>query len=627
MALTPAQETAASTLDRCCCVVSIPGSGKTTVITRKIANILRARPGRSVTAVTFTAEAARELRERTVKIVGGHAADNLKTGTFHSLAIRAIRSLKHEAANRRIAPDGTAKQYFARAVSLVTDSDKVSDYEMTWLDTCRMSAAGDYGSDNDSPIRREAVSVYHRMMKSAGLVDFGELMQIGLQLAEDGHMLFGGEGDHLLVDEAQDIDKLQLRLILEHHANGMLVDMVGDDDQSIYAFRMGLGMEGMRKFEQQSQALRITLDTNFRCRQEILDWAGAVVVQNGSQRIQKHLKAGRGAGGSIRLLEAPHSDVEEERIANEVAEIWKKRRGTVAIIARQNHFLQTYQLHLEKRGVAVKRLSGASIWDEGPVCMFTALLQCIERWSSPAGFEQFLYWMEVRADAIERIGKTLGRSMLQNLQGTQAGSTARDLGESGRRFAMASEAVVAWRSALAHSKTDADINRVITQVADWCVEYANRVNERGEPLKSRTFERLKSQSLIPAVAKFLKGFKGSISSRMIAISRLEDSGDKDPFAVRLASMHGSKGLEFDHVYVVGCDHSTIPGQSTGEREIEEERRLLYVAMTRAKDYLTVSYSKAIAKQARDGEVRVKHTAACSFLRVDGMLPPTPIAVG
>ena len=626
MAMTEAQAEVIDTLDECCCVVSIPGSGKTTVITHKIANILRSRPSRRVTAVSFTAEAARELKTRTLELVPEEDRPRLTTGTFHSLVLRALRRTGHEASKRKIAPEGTCRQYFERAVLLATGEDTMDLEQPTWAETCRMKSAGSYSGGEKGEVQKRAVDRYHSMMKAANLVDFGELMQIALGLCEQDTLLLGQPGDQLLVDEAQDIDELQLSMILEHQGRGVIVDLVGDDDQSIYAFRMGLGIEGMERFKDFADAKELHLDTNFRCRPAILAWAGQVVEQNLDGRIAKELKAARAEGGTVSFRSAERADVEEAWVFKQLQTLFRKRAGTVAIIARQNHFLQRYELVLKggtkQDSIPTKRLSGSSVWDEGPVCMFVALLVAIQNWRSPAGFEQFLYWMEVRASVIQELSQEFGPKLLRALDVDLEKSRCEAWGSSTEKVLLGARKAVEWRGRLGNSPDDEATSALIREVCAWCVSYAEGKGKN----KKREMERLKTISLLPMVANTLCKFKGSVATRMAAISKLDSGGDTGEWAVRLVSMHGCKGLEFDSVFVVGCEQGTIPGQSSEvESLVAEERRLLYVAMTRAKDHLTVTHALQYPVR-RSLEDKVKKTTACEFLLMPGMMPAIPLEV-
>lgn len=620
MPMTSKQQAVIDTLDHCCCAISIPGSGKTTVITHKIAKLLQERPGRRITAVSFTAEAARELQLRTSKLVGRGELARLQAGTFHSLVIRALKGLRHEASRRRVASDGFARNMFRRALSLALGSDMVTEEQMGWMDWCRMTSRGTYGDDDFQETRAQAISLYHQMMREAKLIDFGEIMQIALSLAEEGTMMFGSEGDHLLVDESQDIDDLQLRLILEHFESGMYVDMVGDDDQSIYAFRAGLGLTGMLRFMRHTSATEITLDTNFRCRQEILNWADKIISQNGKNRITKNLIAGRGEGGKLGFYVAETDIDEEEWVAARVGAIQSTKAGTCAIIARTNFLLQQYQAILTQRKIPHKRIGGKSIWEESPVCMFVALLELLQKWKSPAAFEQFMFWMEIRADVIEAIKREFKGRLLQAIDEEQTSEVAENLLDAGQRFKLASQKVKEWRGLLDQGKSDSIVTSVVEAVGSWCFQYARETESDGSPKnKQRKSERLESMSLIPIVSGIICRFRGSIAERLHAVSKLDEKDGADETAVRLVTMHGSKGLEFDHVYIVGCDQGTIPGKNAPANTLEEERRLLYVAMTRAKDYLTITHAMAYRSRYQDDDgPKIRKASTCEFLLGPGM---------
>lgn len=577
------------------CVIAIPGSGKTNVLTHKIVAIHRL--DQTVVASSFTREAASELKARAQSLIGKSMDGRVTVGTFHSLVIKALRDAPNSPLHQcRIASGGEAVQFMKMALQL--EGIEPNKNTISWFDTCRSKLSDPYGMETASSLpvhdqsrnqaltearaKQDAVLRYESLMATNRLIDFQGLMKAALAHVRAGRLIFNA--DHLLIDEAQDIDELQLQLIVDHAALGIRVDLVGDDDQSVYAFRQGLGFEGLARFTQEVGAKQLTLNLNFRCKQEILKWAGLVIEQN-QKRLPKQLVAARGPGGNVRLMRWENGDQELWAVAQQVQDAVQKGCTSIALIARNNNILVEVQAPLSGK-VAFNRINCDSFWETEPACVVLAFLRCMATPDSEiAGYEELLFWCGVSANTLDRLR-------------TEAARTDQSIAE----FALAYDEEISSLDDQVQSaatilrqflldcrypnplRNDKDVDRAINSTFSWFYELANISNKRSE-------EQAQAQTnILKAAERVLTSLKGSLAERIRVIA-MNDRQDGQA-SVTLVSMHSSKGREFDAVFVIGAEDDRIPGRNCTDVELEEERRLLYVAMTRARDSLTISYARS-----------------------------------
>lgn len=604
MQLTPAQQAFVSETDRNCCALSIPGSGKTFVITRKLAPLLQA--GRRVTVVTFTREAGHELKSR-VRSLGLTASElaGLEAGTFHSIVLQRLRALQPEEMRRRIAKDGECRTMMARAIESTMGggiSQRVIDMMEAWR--CLPDPlSGDFrgledwhvGPEDAREVVAETANTYMRLMHRAGLIDFTEIMWRGLELVRGwrGARLYADEsqaparqdstsifsGSHVLVDEMQDVDAVQLEYMLQHfHQLASVVDGVGDDDQSIYAFRKGMGIEGMRRFIEETGAQLINMDTNFRCRSEILDWAGSVIEQN-VNRQDKQLNAFRGRGGDVRLLaiKGGQGAPEPDRVAHMVSEdLRRKELRTVAILARGNKKLQEIEQSLQRLDIAYTLIGTKSMWEEAPLCLWVSALG---EWGTSGlgeGLRSLLYWCGCNESDLGKVSQAMRGMRLWDLQAADL-----DLSPKG-------EEIVGCLSDHWERMRRADwtSSKEVAEVLDNCAQAIGGMTH-GSSVAGRREAGLILAKMSSA-AEILARVNGTPRQKAAWVRGLERRAREEGARVKLVSMHSSKGLEFDSVYIVNATEKSLPGLAQG-KEVEEERRVLYVGMTRAKEKLTVTF--------------------------------------
>lgn len=577
------------------CVVAIPGSGKTAVLVAKVIRLLAS--GFRVAAVTFTRSAADELRRRVRKEVSGEALSRFKCGTFHRFVLDALEAMPSSPlCGRRIADKQEVVDFMQQALDCAglkptkQSIDELALSQARVTDPYRIQDAKKGGANSSQLSRaialQEAGAIYSRLTLEAGVMDLQQAVRTGLDHVIDGLDLF--DTDYLLVDEAQDVDEVQLAMLI-HQARWLgPVMLVGDDDQSVYKFREGLGYTGLKNFREATGAEILRLSENFRCRKEILD-AAALVIEENDERLSKRLIARKGPGGSIRLISFDDNLAEAKGVATWVIALAEKKVGDIAVIARTNRHLDTIEGHLKGR-VEYFRALDDDFWDSPVPGTVVSFLRCLADRREVAGFIQVLRLWGVQSSDIELLKSC-------SPDGTLRGTVRSEGSLHGNFSAFTMSAVNALRMicrAAWNTVADQDqraIDKMLEDVSEQFILYYELLAaDRGE-----REERIDATCRTLATAfGAVRKFSGSLVRRIAAIKSRRFEPTQKP-AVHLATMHASKGLEFEHVFVVGCEHQTIPREDASENQRAEERRLLYVAMTRAKEQLVISFPKKVIR--------------------------------
>ena len=517
--------------------VAPAGSGKTTTLVARIAWLVdEGAPPETICAITFNKRAAEELRERVAAALaplGADLAGRVRIRTFHALGLELLRAagepveplLDRDEVLKAVMPDAPAAQ--RRGLDTVFSRFKL-DLDIDPAAIERDPQAG--------PIAR-AYAAYEREIRRRGGLDFDDLVARALRLLQSrGEVLatWRARCRHLLVDEAQDLDRAQLRLALLLAAPGNRIFLVGDDDQSIYGWRLadvrrllGLADEAL------PDLLRVDLETNYRCPATVLERAVRLVEHN-VERFAKVIRAGPKAEGWLVLAPSAADDVDR---AAAILVSWPPDGGTRAVLARTNRELLPVVAAALRLGMPF-RAAELTLPIESP--LVDELLSAARRTDAAA-----------RGPAAAHPLIALGRLDERSTQGAVPAGPAL-------------------------SGPDADDD---------------------EPRLERR-----------AVAAALLGWAAashSLADLAAAIqatrNRLDELRREDALLL-LATAHGTKGLEFDHVAVIGMDEGRFPSARSvaeaiePERALEEERRLAYVAWTRARRSLTLAYDPGAPSQ-------------------------------
>lgn len=547
-------------------VVACPGAGKTRVLQTRATYLLERHPGATVCAVTFTRDAADELKSRIASYLTESELERVRTGTFHGLAFAQIR-----AAGKALPliTDNQQRVLVQRAAHRAGDVSVASAQQSIE----HMKASLKPQPRSEFTHQDKAVyDAYQSMLKRYGLMDFSDILLRAAKGLIDGSVL-PVPCDYMLVDEFQDADEVQHVWIDAHAAAGTKITVVGDDDQSIYGWRYARGYPGMRRFQAKHNAQKVTLATNYRSHSEILGHAEQLILQN-VERMPKDLHAHRGQGGAVLAYNYPEPELEIAALADTIGESpygW-------AVIARTNLILNEVQLKFDAREIPYIRPSGGSIWKTYSVSVFLALLESLANRES-LGVEQAMFWCGASPALLD---SPLARAAINDPTPDRLNEVSQQNGRSANLLSR----LPAWRKQLERGN---HIN-VITGVTDFMK--ANLPERRGDTeKKAKSDLYTKKIDQFERAADFFYKLRGSIKERLRFIKELDAKPSEEEDLngrVHLITMHASKGLEYDHVWLPFATETVAPHKSA--TDISEERRLFYVGMTRAKDRLVISTS-------------------------------------
>ena len=574
--LSPAQQRAVETPGHLL-VTACPGSGKTHTLAHRAANLLRLQPRARLAAVTFTNEAAAELRSRIVRHADG-AESRVVAGTFHRLA--KVQLMK-AGVNVRLASAAAQAGLLHRAFAQYDGEAEIAhDAAVAYIERVKSRAEAPRPVASEAPLH-EVYLAYETLLRRAGLMDFSDLLLNAVRGMADGSVE-PLKVTFMLVDEFQDADALQISWVLAHAANGTHITTVGDDDQSIYQWRNALGYEGFERFTHSTHASHVSLDMTYRCGRDILAHAARLIAHN-SARVPKELRSAAEHRGSIEVLVAANRGEEAQNIAYRIAQ---SRAGdgkpSWAVLARTNMFLNGVERAMTQFKVAHVRVGGRSFWEEDGAAMLLEVLRSLDA-RTITGIEHLLHACKVSEADIgqlmgsdKRGGSSLERFARLKGRGSGAGATlVRSLRAMVRDWLGLHDADAAARAR--GDEEDAGIaGVVIFAVADWLRQVPALDAMSGD---------------IAAAGASLARMRGSLAQRLSYVTRSRDR-EPPPDAVTLMTLHASKGREFDCVWIAGCEDGLTPYAGS---PIEEERRLFYVGMTRARHSLILSVVKDSAR--------------------------------
>jgi len=598
--LNPQQRDAIAHCDTPLLVLAGAGSGKTRVITEKIAHLVRRHglPAAKIAAITFTNKAAREMRERVGKLLRGSEGEGLTVCTFHSLGLRFLQIEHARAGLRRgfsifdsddsaglikeLAPRGAKPDAIDSLRGLISRAKN----EGLTPEQAQAAAA--------SPREREAAATYaeyQSRLAAFNAVDFDDLIRLPLQILEADADCAGGWRErlrYLLVDEYQDTNTTQYRLLRELAGPRGAFTAVGDDDQSIYAWR-GANPENLEQLGRDFPSLRvIKLEQNYRCAARILRAANALIANNPHLH-QKQLWSTLPEGEPIRVLECDDEQREAERIASEIRYLKDKHAAQwadFAILFRGNHQSRPLEKALQVLRIPYHLSGGTAFLDRGEVKDALSWLRLISNPDDDAAF--------LRAVAAPK--RDIGSTTLAKL-GELAGQRQLTLGRASARLDVLKQLPARAAAALEgfNRLLDSLRERADTLTASALLRAV--IEESGQMLALKAscqpaqFERRRAN--LDELAQWFDAVRGGAGDLAAQLSLLSHADRDEPGnAVRLMSLHGAKGLEFGFVFIIGVEEGNLPHEaSIEEGRLDEERRLMYVGITRAKQQLTLSHAR------------------------------------
>ncbi len=597
--LNPQQEIAAYDTEGAVLVIAGAGSGKTRVLTARIAHLIsKGVPESNILAITFTNKAAKEMSERLNEALGG--ACYVWTSTFHSFCARILRydgdkigyeknfSIYTETESERVIKDFLKSKGLdvkGNTATLLFHISKAKTANLKPLEYFDLIKNDVYESD----LILEAYTYYENTLKSNNALDFDDLLIKTVELFKTSKATlekYSSRFRYINVDEFQDTNSIQLKLVLllsSYHKN---VFVVGDEDQSIYSWR-GAEIRNILDFKSHFPDAKIyKLEQNYRSTTPILNCANNVIKHN-YRRQEKVLWTEKTSGEDVFYYEAPTDRDEATFVARKIYQLFNSgvNYRDIAVLMRANSLSRVIEESFKLHSIPYKVYGGFKFYDRKEI-------------------KDFISYLRMAVNPFDN------DAILRNLN-----NPARGIGDTtiSKLKAFASSKSMNLYSALANIEKSGLPNAAITrlkQFRDIMMDLIEKSSQmiatafskyvlfksgfldaysHGTDEEMNRLENMKE--LCSSIDEFAKTNQGaSISDYLQSVSLLSDTDDMtDDNLVTVATIHAVKGLEFDNVFVIACEENIFP--SAMSEDLEEERRLMYVAVTRAKERLFVSWSK------------------------------------
>ena len=598
------------------------GSGKTRVITTKIAWLiseLNYNPS-SILAVTFTKKAANEMKERAVALEPRSSWSQIRT--FHSFGAYFLRQYASDAnmgldSNFTVYDDDDMVTLITKADERLTKKDASHYAHLISLakDYCLKPDSLELATIDDDPRFPEVYEAYEKRLRATGNVDFGDLIMLPYLILKDNDLIrtsIRSRYKVIMVDEYQDSNVAQYKLLqqLSGYANEndskAYVCVVGDDDQSIYKFR-GAEVQNILNFKDQFPGTKIVrLETNYRSTSEILDCA-ASVVENNEGRLGKKLVAARGQGKKPALVFLPTQDDETEFCYSLIEQAWEQGvpYSDWAILYRTNAQSLGFETEFLHRKIPYQVVGSLKFYEREEVKDTIAWLSFVLNPRDEISFRRIIN-KPVRGignktqDNIIEAG--LGRSLVEAIPEVKLSKKAREGADSFvalvKKFStllpdvpVSSEAQTLAEQAIeTEEKESIRLERKLSEFVQSVVTesgleefHKEQDDVTGSQKVANLEELVNSAVLYPCTKQGLIDFLDHINLDRTLDAADENSGETD--RVTLITLHNTKGLEFPRVIITGLESGIFPRDGKTEAELEEERRLFYVGITRAKDEL------------------------------------------
>jgi DNA helicase-2/ATP-dependent DNA helicase PcrA len=623
--LNPEQRRAAESTEGPVLILAGAGTGKTRVITFRMANLIaNGTPAENILAVTFTNKAAEEMRNRVSDLLlrAGVPPAAPWLSTFHSLCARLLR---------REAPNAGLPRDFAiyddddqlAAIKLAMTTLAIDDDTLAPRNALsRISYAKNHAqtpenlraaaSDKDARNVASLYAEYERLLHASKALDFDDLLLRTAKLLRESAAVrekWQGRFHYVHVDEYQDTNRVQYELLRSLVGPKQNVCVVGDEDQSIYRWR-GADVSILMSFSRDFPSAQVVkLERNYRSTQNILDAAGAVVANN-TDRLDKSLSAQSGAGCNLKYFEARDAMAEADFVAGELDRILGDDSSqTCAVEYRTNFQSRAFEESFRRRGIRYKLVGGFSFYNRAEVKDALAYVRLTMHPEDDIALLRVLNVPprgigKTTLDAVRETSRvdncSLWDAITKLISGASAGRAVAPL----RAF---QELVAKLQENLA-AKEPADFLRSVLDDTG----YMETLKDRNTPDDVARIENL--EELTRALAESLEaGEEFSDFLDAAALVSDADSFEGKP-GVTLITLHSTKGLEFDHVFLTGMEEGICPHSRSrdDEKSIEEERRLVYVGMTRARRSLTLT--RAVYRRVFGNEQQMRASLPSRFLQ-------------
>lgn len=620
--LNDAQRAAVEYIDGPSLVIAGAGSGKTRVLTYKIAYLLsQGMKPWSIMALTFTNKAAREMKERIGKLVGDDLAQHLYMGTFHSIFSRILRAeAEHIGFNNNftIYDESDSRSLLKAIIKEMGLDDKTykpaAVHARISMAKNNLVTAEAYDSDpaileQNKRARMPAIGkiyvAYVQRCRQANAMDFDDLLMLTFQLFrdhEDIRQKYAGRFDYILVDEYQDTNHVQMSIVMQLCKEKLRVCAVGDDSQSIYSFR-GANIDNILNYQKQLPGTQLfKLEQNYRSTQTIVEAANSLIHHNRNQ-IQKEVFSKNDKGEKI-LYKPAYSDKEEALIVAKNIQRIKRQDDCgydqFAILYRTNAQSRSFEEEFRKQGIPYRIYGGLSFYQRKEIKDIIAYFRLVANPDDEEAFKRIINYPArgIGATTVMKIADCAHQNQVSFWE------VIGNIEHYGLNVNKGTQTKLENFRLLISSFIDRSHTLDVYELGDAIIR-ESRISE--DIMSGKNADDLARQENLE---EFLSGMQTFVAGRqeegrmdeayltdylqdVALLTDADSEGEKDEPRVSLMTIHAAKGLEFATVFVVGLEENIFPSPlaAVSVRELEEERRLLYVAITRAEKHCILTNAK------------------------------------
>lgn len=620
------QQKAVKHIDTPALVLAGAGSGKTRVITEKIAYLIRKCDVKShnIYAVTFTNKSAKEMKERVTKLLKNENTTGLNVSTFHNLGLNIIRreykALGYKS-NFSIMDAADSGQILKELMHKQTLDPEVLDgvqWDISNWKNAHISPEDAINKAEDAQDKARAIlyQAYQKQLKAYNAVDFDDLIGLPVKLfTENPEILqkWQNKVRYLLVDEYQDTNAAQYALVKQLVGVQARFTVVGDDDQSIYAWR-GAQPENLAMLKEDFPALElIKLEQNYRSTNRILKSANQLIANN-PHVFEKTLWSEMGAGDPLRVIACANENQEVERVVSEIIVHkfkYKTKNRDYAILYRGNHQARLMERALREQNIQYVISGGKSFFDHAEIKDIMSYLRIIVNPDDDAAFLRIVNTprREIGASTLEKLATYATGRDISLFDATQEFGLTTILSDKAlKRVQHFGDQLLSWMQE-AESAQGEEVPSFVRQLVEK-IEYDNWIHENSSNPKTAERRINNVRDLILWIERIVKKAieqdgeekrLETIVTHMALMDMMErNESENDHDMVSLMTLHASKGLEFPHVFLIGMEEELLPHKQNLESPgLEEERRLAYVGITRAQRSLTMTYATKRRKYGED----------------------------
>ena len=620
--LNDAQRAAVEYIDGPSLVIAGAGSGKTRVLTYKIAYLLsQGMKPWSIMALTFTNKAAREMKERIGKLVGGDLAQHLYMGTFHSIFSRILRAeAEHIGFNNNftIYDESDSRSLLKAIIKEMGLDDKAykpaAVHARISMAKNNLVTAEAYDSDpaileQNKRAKMPAIGkiyvAYVQRCRQANAMDFDDLLMLTFQLFRDHEEIrqkYAGRFDYILVDEYQDTNHVQMSIVMQLCKEKLRVCAVGDDSQSIYSFR-GANIDNILNYQKQLPGTQLfKLEQNYRSTQTIVEAANSLIHHNRNQ-IQKEVFSKNDKGEKI-LYKPAYSDKEEALIVAKNIQRIKRQDDCgydqFAILYRTNAQSRSFEEEFRKQGIPYRIYGGLSFYQRKEIKDIIAYFRLVANPDDEEAFKRIINYPArgIGATTVMKIADCAHQNQVSFWE------VIGNVEHYGLNVNKGTQTKLEKFRLLISSFIDRSHTLDVYELGDAIIR-ESRISE--DIMSGKNADDLARQENLE---EFLSGMQTFVAGRqeegrmdeayltdylqdVALLTDADSEGEKDEPRVSLMTIHAAKGLEFATVFVVGLEENIFPSPlaAISVRELEEERRLLYVAITRAEEHCILTNAK------------------------------------